>query len=82
MQKPKLPEKWRCDECGEIHDYEDEAYECCPPQVSRVFVCPVCDDHHMKEVDAIECCDYDPDSPPPQPTADELERAGQMRLVP
>lgn len=24
-----IKSRWRCDECGELHDYEEDALECC-----------------------------------------------------
>ena len=77
----KLKQKWKCHECGEIHDYEDAAAECCQPEISKGYECPECGDFHRKEADAIDCCGYDEDAPPPPPTAAELEAAGQLRLL-
>ena len=79
-KKPRLEPKYECGECGEIHDDEDEARYCCPPSVKEVFVCPLCEIYHKEEADALDCCGFDPDGPPPPPTAEELERAGQQRL--
>ena len=76
----KLTPKFRCDECKEIHDEEDEARECCQPIVDEVYECPLCKEIHDNEQRAIECCGYDPDGPPPPPSAAELERMGQQRL--
>lgn len=77
-----LEPKWRCDECGEIHDTEDDAHECCSPEVTEGYLCPVCRTFHLEEDGALECCGYDPDGPLPPPSAEELEAAGQMRLFP
>ena len=79
--------KYKCGECGSIHDDKDDAIECwldCvrySPDVNKVFLCPVCNDEHSSEEDAIECHEFNVDNPPP-PTAKELEAAGQMRLLP
>jgi hypothetical protein len=77
----KLKAKWMCNGCGDIHDDEDSAIECCPPTTLEVYVCPVCGDDHRKEADALDCCGYDEDAPPPPPSAAELEAVGQLRLI-
>jgi len=74
--------QWRCDECNELHEYEDEAADCCPPNISKVYLCPVCAEAYAREAQARECHPGDPDAPPPPPTAQELEAAGQLRLLP
>ncbi|MBA3034843.1 MAG: hypothetical protein KKF85_03535 [Gammaproteobacteria bacterium] len=73
---------WQCDECLTVHDDEDEAYECCRPQVIEGHLCPICDGFHQLKQDAIDCCDFNPDDFPPRPHAFELEAAGQERLFP
>jgi hypothetical protein len=77
-----IKSRWRCHECGELHDYEEDALECCPTQISEVYVCPGCNDQHSLECETLECCGYDPEAPPLPPTTDELEALGQMRLLP
>jgi hypothetical protein len=72
--------KYQCPECYELHDDYDSARECCVPQISELWECPVCRKCHGDEEMAIECCGFDPDGPPPPPTAAELEAAGQTRL--
>lgn len=80
-KKPNIiAPKWKCPDCGELHDDEYDARECCPPQVWAAFVCPICTEEHRDEIAAIDCCGFDPDAPPPPPSAAELEAAGQMRL--
>ena len=78
----KLKPKWKCDHCDELHDYEEDAVDCCAPTISERWVCPECGDDYRTEAEAIECCEHDDDAPPPPPTAEELEAAGQMRLLP
>ncbi|KIO49624.1 hypothetical protein [Nitrosospira sp. NpAV] len=80
IRKPIIEPKWKCGECGDLHDDEDEARECCEPSVFEVYVCPTCGEEHSAEAEAIDCCNFDPDGPPPPPSAEELEAAGQMRL--
>lgn len=77
-----LTPKYKCCECGDLHDDLDDARECCVPRVEEVFLCPICQAPHNEEEDAIDCCGFDPDGPPPPPSAAELEAAGQMRLLP
>lgn len=74
--------QWMCEGCDDIHDTEWDAQQCCPPEVTEIWRCPICSDIHYEEQGAILCCGFDPDAPPPPPSAEELERAGQMRLVP
>lgn len=79
-KKHVIEPKWECDECGDLYESEDDAQECCQPTIREVFVCPICTEHQYNERDAIDCCGFDPDGPPPPPTAEELEHAGQLRL--
>ena len=78
-----LKSKWKCCECGELHEHEDDALDCCPPEVREVYVCPICTKDHNQQIMAFDCCDFDPDVDVlPPPSAAELEAAGQMRLLP
>lgn len=79
---PSIKDLWRCDECGELHGDEEDAAECCRPNITAGYGCPVCGAFCLSENEAIDCCDFDPDGPPPPPIAAELEAAGQMRLIP
>ena len=76
-----LKSVFKCGECGEIHDEENEAVECCQPNISEGFLCPVCQEFFFDEESALACHEVDEDFVPP-PTAAELEAAGQMRLLP
>ena len=76
----KLELAWKCHGCGEIYNNEDDAYECCLPEVSEGYLCPECGDYFRKEADALDCCGYDDEAPPQPPTEAELEAAGQQRL--
>lgn len=78
---------WRCCECGVRHDFEDDARQCCPPQVCEVYVCGDCGDWHNEKHEAEACCrDDDTDEEgrlqPPVPTTAQLEALGQLRLIP
>ena len=80
MSKPKL--MWQCSECDELHDWEDDAMECCAPSVYQRWVCAGCEDAHCSEAEAEDCCADSPDSPECSgPTAAELEAAGQQKLA-
>ena len=76
-----IESKWRCDNCGLLHDDEYYARDCCPNEISEVFVCPLCSDTHCRDSEALECCGYDPDAGPPPPTPAQLEAMGQLRLI-
>ncbi len=83
--KPEV--RWRCESCGELHGFEDDAYECCRPAISERFICPECGDDFRTADSALDCltahqADDDADAPIHLVTAAELEAAGQMRLVP
>lgn len=75
--------KYRCNNCGDLHEFEDDAYECCRPQFTEVYLCPQCADLHGSEEDARLCC-ATPDADDPlrftMASALEREQAGQERL--
>ena len=73
--------KWRCDGCGRIHEFHFDARYCCQPNVTWGYVCPTCETFYIEEETAIACC-QDESEAPPTPTAQELEAAGQARLLP
>jgi len=78
--------KYKCNLCDTLYDDDMEAVACwreCNEEdadVAEVYLCPVCKLEHCDAPDALDCCGYDPDAPPPPPTAEELESAGQARL--
>lgn len=49
-------QKWECGRCAEVHDFEDEAIECCAPSVSEVWECSDCGECFDDEEDALQCC--------------------------
>jgi hypothetical protein len=76
--------QYECGRCYEVHAHYDDAIDCCPVDITEVYVCPVCDEGHEKERDALNCCpdaDADPDAPSRGPTGLELEAQGQLRLI-
>lgn len=82
-------ELWRCDECGETHEYEEEAYDCCPPEVDLIYECGECGKTFDEKKDADLCCsdevleNGEPISPDAyQQMIQQLEKAGQKRLIP
>lgn len=74
----KLEPKWRCEECLTIHDDEDDAIECCQPDVSMIWVCPRCGEIHGEEAMARDCCGGE-DGEPVRLSPEELEALGQQR---
>lgn len=52
-----IKSQWKCGECGFLHDWEENAVECCAPMVTEVFLCPICKEEHGDEDDALDCCD-------------------------
>lgn len=47
--------KYDCGQCGERHDHEDGAIECCMPEVDTVYICPICDAEHSLMKAAEQC---------------------------
>lgn len=76
----RLRVKYRCGECDEIHDDEEDALDCCRPKVVQVYVCPSCGLDHDIEGDAIECCETSADDEAHRVNPIDLEAAGQQRL--
>lgn len=77
----KLPILWKCADCGATHEDRHDAAYCCGP-LER-YACPTCnDDDWETEADALACCHTGEDEQPKDPTPEELEKAGQQRLIP
>lgn len=77
---------WQCAECGDNHQYEDDAAECCrPPRPFQIYICPHCDAEFRHSPHLVEhLSNHDEEQEgyvPPPPTAAELETAGQKRLA-
>ena len=74
--------RWKCNECCATYEDKYDAAYCCGPYMR--WACPVChDDGWEDEADALACCyTGDEEDNPAKPTAEELERAGQQRLIP
>lgn len=49
---------YRCPECGELHEWESDAKDCCAtaPGAVELPACPVCSEHHQTHRDAADCC--------------------------
>lgn len=78
--------KWQCAECGDNHEWEDDAADCCrPPRPFEIYVCPHCDYESRSSKEAeLHIAQHDEEQDgyiPPMPTAAELEAAGQKRLA-
>lgn len=83
MSALTIKPKWECDRCGDIHDHEYDAEDCCRPEVHQVFLCPTCEDVHEAHDDAVNCCPENEDDVNPYHVDPiTLERQGQMRLLP
>jgi hypothetical protein len=82
--KPIL--QYECKACGEFHETEDYAAECSCHGIIEWFRCPVCDDHFRRREECEECISSHDEAPSsidaPVVTAEELEAAGQQRLIP
>jgi len=75
---------WECGECGSLHRWEDDAFECCAPAGVRglgdktpnedAILCPVCADPCCDHRDAADCCLWhDLDAPTRWRIADSVE---------
>ena len=53
-------ECWRCPECSDVHEWEDEAEECCAEEEAKetpkAKACPVCAAKCETFRDAADCC--------------------------
>ena len=73
---------WQCGECYKTHAHEWLADECCRPTVRAGYLCPRCDEFHEQIEDAEDCCPpEDEQQTDPEKLRDELEQAGQVRLI-
>lgn len=75
-----LEQVYKCNECGDVHRYEDDAQSCCQPSISEGYQCPECDAFHATEFEANNCCAEEGAAPIISPR--DLEDAGQLRLTP
>ncbi len=49
-------EVWVCSHCDTAHDDEDDARDCCRPDVYSRYRCTVCRAVHRREEEASACC--------------------------
>lgn len=51
---------WRCPDCHQLHDDEDDAIDCCDVEPEAEALegpkCPVCGERHIEHRDAADCC--------------------------
>jgi ssDNA-binding Zn-finger/Zn-ribbon topoisomerase 1 len=69
---------YRCDECDELHDWEDDAEECCAKDVAKTSEtepnCPVCNSEYSDHRQASDCCLWkDIDAPTRWAMADAVD---------
>lgn len=71
-------ECWKCAECFQTYDWEDEAEECCAdpaPAASSNTDCPICGQSSASHRDAADCCLWkDMDQAARYAAADAVER--------
>lgn len=79
----KILEKYKCGQCGELHDDHDEARKCCPVSIYEVYQCPICkiDHHHSQQAEEClaNCMEENPQYKY-MASMQELEAIGQQRL--
>lgn len=47
--------QYRCPQCDDLHDDEEEAETCCTSTAASTD-CPVCGEHYQSHRDAADCC--------------------------
>lgn len=54
----KMVMAYRCKSCNELHEWEDEAADCCKPAAPHrsASACPCCGKPYMTHRDAADCC--------------------------
>ena len=52
----KATPMWQCSGCNELHEDEDDAENCCRPEVYEVWRCDSCGKRHDEELEAENCC--------------------------
>ena len=74
---------YRCPECGELHEWEDDAEDCCkeaaaPANEADTTNCPVCGKKYLSHRDAADCCLWkDLDAPTRWAVADAVEAGSE-----
>jgi hypothetical protein len=71
----QVTEAWRCNECYEVHESEDDAYDCCPRKVADGWKCTKCGDFHHEKLSAEECCEDEFICPACETSFETLEQA-------
>lgn len=49
---------YQCSNCGDWHDYEESAIECCAPSAIAGWKCDACGDYHKLKANAENCCGF------------------------
>lgn len=86
MTKAIKHDGWACGDCGKIHRHHSDAIECCAemPQKGTDWSCWGCGMLYDTFQEAEGCClpEDEAEIILNTPTPEELEAAGQMRLLP
>lgn len=80
-QGPCVVTAWECGECGDLHRYQEDAFDCCAPAPLKglhdqdvVVLCPICRSGHSEHRLAVDCCLWkDLDAPTRWRIADAVE---------
>lgn len=48
---------YECPDCGELHEEQDDAKDCCPKEIVEMWVCSVCGEQYEDWDSAYSCCD-------------------------
>lgn len=49
---------WMCSACGDWHDDEDAAIDCCRPTFAEGWKCDACGEYHRLKANAENCCGH------------------------
>lgn len=50
-----MHEQFECTHCETVHDFRDDALNCCAPHAVSVWVCPDCGEAYKSEDEAVLC---------------------------
>lgn len=83
--KRRAVQVWMCSECSDVHDWEDDAEECCAPSKHPEDAptdCPVCGKEGYSMRDAADCCLWkDMDAATRHAAADRVEAGASWAEV-
>lgn len=55
--------QYQCTKCESHHEKWEWARDCCPTDITDIYICAACKQWHFDEADAEACCTEQPDQP-------------------